>query len=376
MWYTVPGFDLKRQNRILKKKLLDTFSYLLDSGSFILGPNVERLEKRVAKLCNVRHGVGVSNGSDALFLALAACNVGPGDEVITTPFTFFATAGAIVRAGAKPVFVDIDSDTLNINPDLVEEKITSRTKAVVPVHLFGCMADMDKILLLGQKYGLAVIEDAAQAMGSRYKGRMAGSLGTAGCFSFFPTKNLGAFGDGGMVCTDHDEVAEKIRLLRVHGASRKYHHDIVGYNHRLDEIQAAFLNVKLDYLDEWVERRRKIADLYKRLLQEHAVRLGIPLKLPAEPGYAYHAYHQFTIRTKWRDDLLAHLHDKGIGATVYYPVPLHLQQAFAGLGYRKGEFPVAEAAAKEVLSLPMYPELTEEEISWVVQSVLDFFDAS
>lgn len=374
MRYNVPAFDLTRQNERLKKELVDTFLHLLETGSFILGSHVVRLEERVAGLCNVRHGVGVSSGSDALYLALLACNIGRGDEVITTPFTFFATAGAILRVGARPVFVDIDSGTWNINPALIEEKITDRTRALLPVHLFGCMADMEQILTIGKKHGLSVIEDAAQALGSRYRRQMAGSLGDVSCFSFFPTKNLGAFGDAGMVCTNNDEAADKVRLLRVHGAGKKYHHEIVGYNHRLDEIQAAFLNVKLNYFGEWIEKRRSIAALYKQLLKEHVVRRGIPLKLPEEPGDCYHTYHQFTIQTKRRDDLLAYLHEKGIGATVYYPVPMHLQRVFAGMNHKKGEFPVAEKAAGEVLSLPMYPEMTEEEIYRVAETVLAFFD--
>lgn len=367
------GFSLAVQNQTLRDELFRAIGEVIDRGSFILGRNVHDLEAEAAGFTDTRNGIGVASCSDALYLSLLACGIGSGDEVITTPFTFFATAGAIARAGAKPVFADIEPDTWSIDPALIEGAITPRTKAVIAVHLYGCPADMDPILGLAQEHGLSVIEDAAQAMGAEYKGKRVGSLGDAGCFSFFPTKNLGAFGDGGMVVTNDPEIAERLRLLRVHGAKPKYHHHFLGCNSRLDELQAAILRVKLPYLDTWNQRRREIASQYDALLKETLGSVGEELRLPVEPGYAHHVYHQYTIQTSRRDRLQAFLQAHGVGSAVYYPVPMHLQKVFADLGYRAGDFPVAEAACREVLSLPMFPELTGEEIAYVVAKIAEFF---
>jgi dTDP-4-amino-4,6-dideoxygalactose transaminase len=371
--YAIPSFNLTRQNEGLAEKILGSLSKIIAQGSFILGENVKILEEEIAAYCGTRFAVGVASGSDALYLSLLACGVGPGDEVITTPFTFFATAGAIARAGATPVFVDIDPETWNIDPARVEEKITARTRAVIPVHLYGCPADMDPILVLAAKHGLKVIEDAAQALGTAYKGKRVGALGEAGCFSFFPTKNLGAFGDGGMVVTSDPEIADRVRLLRVHGARPKYYHHLLGCNSRLDELQAAVLRVKLPHLDGWNQRRREIAARYGHLLQSVADAVGDDLRLPTAPDYAYHVYHQYTVQTPRRYELRAFLQEHGVGTAVYYPLPLHLQPVFAPLGYRDGDFPAAEAAAREVLSLPMFPELTDAEVQYVAATVTEFW---
>lgn len=369
----IPGFSLTRQNAELREPLLHALGKVVGEGGFILGENVQSLEAETAAYCGAKYAVGVASGSDALYLALLACGVGPGDEVITTPFTFFATAGAVARAGATPVFVDIDPATWNIDPAAIEAKITARTRAVIPVHLYGCPADMDLILALAAKHGLRVIEDAAQALGAAYKGKKIGALGAAGCFSFFPTKNLGAFGDGGMVVTNDPEIAARVRLLRVHGAKPKYHHHVLGVNSRLDELQAAVLRVKLPHLDGWNERRREIAARYGHLLQPVADAVGDDLRLPTAPAYAYHVYHQYTLQTPRRDELRAFLQAHGVGTAVYYPLPLHLQPVFAPLGYREGDLPAAEAAAREVLSLPMFPELTDAEVQYVAATVTEFW---
>lgn len=368
----IPGFTLVRQNNELKDELLAVLTEVIEKGMFILGENVMALEKKIAELVQVKYGIGVANGSDALYLALLACGIGPGDEVITTPFTFFSTAGSISRTGATPVFVDICEETMNLDHRLIEEKITAKTKAILPVHLYGCPAEMDEIVQIAKAYNLKVIEDAAQAILAEYKGKRVGSLGDVCCFSFFPTKNLGSFGDAGMVVTNDEEIAERIKVLRVHGAKIKYHHDYIGCNSRLDELQAAILNLKLNYLPQWTERRREIAALYTTLLQN---KLGEDSALiyPHEPDHVFHVYHQYTIRTGRREELKNYLAANGIGSTVYYPVPLHLQKAYAHLGYQKGDFKVAEKVCTQVLSLPMYPELTNEEIYLVVKKVADFF---
>jgi len=365
----IPSFTLTRQNEGLREKLLTTIASVIEQGMFILGENVNSLEEEIARYCGAEFGIGVASGSDALYLSLLACGVGPGDEVITTPFTFFATAGSIQRTGARPVFVDIELETWNIDPSLIEEKITSRTKAIIPVHLYGCPADMDPIMEIAGKHNLKVIEDAAQALGAKYKGRSVGGIGDAGCISFFPTKNLGAFGDGGMVVTSDPEIAERVRMLRVHGARKKYYHEELGCNSRLDELQAALLRVKLEHLESWNERRRTIASTYDLLLQDQ----GLPLTLPVEPGHVHHVYHQYTVQAGGRDELQAYLKKRGIASTVYYPQPLHLQKVFAHLGYKPGDFPYAEKACREVLSLPMFPELTGEEVQQTVQAVAGFF---
>lgn len=372
--HNIPGFSLARQNAALRDQLLSAISDVIDSGRFILGENVQALEQEIAAFCEARFGIGVASGSDALYLALQACGVGPGDEVITTPFTFFATAGSIQKLGARPVFVDIDPETWNINPNLIKERITERTKAIIPVHLYGCPADMDPIIEVARRYNLKVIEDAAQALGARYKGRRIGALGDAGCISFFPTKNLGAFGDGGMVVTNDPEIADRVRLLRVHGARPKYHHQVLGSNSRLDELQAAILRVKLPHLETWINRRREIAAHYNRILRQIQSTAAPGLSKTTEPEYAYHVYHQYTIQTPGREELRKYLQEHGISSTVYYPVPMHLQAVFAGLGYQPGDFPVAEVACNEVLSLPMFPELTDDEIELIGKAVVRFFE--
>mgnify|MGYP001016457837 CR=1 FL=1 len=368
----IPSFTLVRQNNALKDELVTTLTEVIESGMFILGENVATLEKKIAQISQAKYGIGVANGSDALYLTLLACGIGPGDEVITTPFTFFSTAGSISRTGATPVFVDICAETMNIDPSLIEEKITSKTKAILPVHLYGCPAEMDEIAEIAKAYHLKVIEDAAQAIVAEYKKKKVGSLGDACCFSFFPTKNLGSFGDAGMVVTNDEEIAEKIKVFRVHGAKIKYYHDYIGCNSRLDELQAAILNKKLKYLPQWTERRREIAGLYTTLLQ-NIVNDSSALICPTAPDHVFHVYHQYTIRTDRRDELKNYLSANGIGTAVYYPVPLHLQKAFAHLGYKQGDFEVAEKTCTQVLSLPMYPELTDEEINSITKKVADFF---
>jgi dTDP-4-amino-4,6-dideoxygalactose transaminase/acetyltransferase-like isoleucine patch superfamily enzyme len=363
----VPSFDLTRQNSKLRDELMAAIGEVVDSGQFILGDSVERLEEAIAEICGVKHAIAVANGSDALYLALMAAGVGPGDEVITTPFTFFATAGSIVRAGAKPVFCDIDPKTYNIDPTQIEEKITARTKAILPVHLYGQSADMDPINEIAAKYGLTVIEDAAQAIGAKYKGRPVGSLGDMACISFFPTKNLGAFGDAGMVVTSDDALAERLRMLRVHGSRKKYYHELLGINSRLDALQAAILNVKVKYLRGWIEARRSLAERYSRSFDL----AGDVARCPVVSEGAYHVYHQYTIRVPNRDAVQEKLKSRGVGSTVYYPLPLHLQPVFENLGYTLGDFPESERAAEEVLSLPMFPELETCEQEYVVEQLCD-----
>lgn len=368
----VPSFDLKEQNQRLRDELMAAIEDVVLSGQFILGDVVAFFETQIAQLCEVKHGIGVGNGSAALYIALVACGVGPGDEVITTPFTFFATAGSIVRAGATPVFADIDLETFNIDPLDIEKKITSRTKAILPVHLYGQSADMDPIMDIARKHGLKVIEDAAQAIGASYRGRMVCNLGDVACLSFFPTKNLGAFGDAGMIVTSDDEIADKCRILRVHGSRKKYHHEMLGINSRLDALQAKVLSVKLKYLEEWTENRRKVAQRYTSGLSgTYAVKSG-NLVLPKEMDGNRHVYHQYTIRVENRDDLQAYLKDKGIASTVYYPLPLHLQKVFSDLGYKEGDFPNSEEASKTVLSLPMFPELKDDQVDYVVDVICAF----
>ena len=363
----VPSFDLTRQNTRLRDELMAAIGEVVDSGRFILGDHVERLEESMAEICGVKHGVAVANGSDALYLALMAADVGPGDEVITTPFTFFATAGSIVRVGAKPVFCDIDPDTFNMDPAQIEERITARTKAILPVHLYGQSADMDQINAIAAKRGLIVIEDAAQAIGARYHGRPVGSLGHMACISFFPTKNLGAFGDAGMVVTDDDSSAENLRMLRAHGARKKYYHELLGINSRLDTLQAAILNGKVKYLRAWIDARRSLAEGYNRGLAMAADATRCPVVLDG----VYHVYHQYTIRISHRDAVQEGLKSRGIGSTVYYPLPLHLQPVFENLGYKLGDFPESEKAAEEALSLPMFPELKSSEQEHVVEQLCD-----
>jgi len=373
----VPLLDLKAQYDDIKDDITRGMERVLESQRFILGAEVQSLEKAIADRVGVKHAVGVASGTDALLLSLRALGVGHGDEVITTPFTFFSTAGAVWNLGAKPVFVDIEPAGFNLNPELVKEKVTPKTRAVITVHLFGQCAGMGPLLELSKERGLAVIEDSAQGIGAEHtleRGAgdlaagtyAAGTMGAAGTLSFFPTKNLGAYGDGGMVLTQDDEVGEKIRLLRVHGSKPKYYHKIVGFNSRLDALQAAIVSAKLMHLDRWTERRRENARAYNKLFE------GSPVTTPViRPGNT-HTFHQYTIRAPRRDELRSHLASKDIGSEIYYPVPLHLQECFKSLGYKEGDLPESERAAKECLSLPVYPELTEEQLEYVAASVLEF----
>jgi dTDP-4-amino-4,6-dideoxygalactose transaminase len=362
---SVPFVDLTRQYHAIGKELDHAVREVLESGQFILGPHVKAFEAELAAYCQVPHGIGVASGTDALLLALEALGVGPGDEVITTPFTFVATATMISRTGATPVFADIDPATFNIDPDDVARRITARTKAIIAVHLYGHPADMDSIVGLAREHGLRVIEDAAQAVGAEYRGRRVGSIGDAGCFSFFPTKNLGAAGDGGFVTTTDPAVAERLTMLRAHGARRKYVHEVMGLSSRLDEIQAAILRVKLRYLDAWTDARRAHAARYRALLS------GLPVRLPVERAHCRTVYHLFTIRTPRRDELQAFLQARGIPTAVHYPVPLHEQPV-----YRRRTavaLPESERASREVLSLPLFPELEDAELREVAGALAAFF---
>lgn len=375
----VPLLDLKLQYTPLREQIRAEFDALADSQSLILGPKVAQLESSIARYSGAGHAIGVSSGTDAELIVLMALGIGPGDAVITTPYTFFATAGCISRVGARPVFVDIDPLTYNLSVSSLAEALekTDRVRAIIPVHLFGCCADMTAILELGKKYGVPVLEDAAQAIGAQHPLGSAGAMGDFGWFSFYPTKNLGAFGDAGMVTCRDPEMAEKIRALRNHGMEPRYFHKWIGGNFRLDAIQAAVLNVKLPHLDSWSAARRDHADYYKHEFQEYG--LTDILTLPAEP-YAHHGlanhhiYNQFVIRAPKRDELRAHLQEHQIGSEIYYPLPLHLQECYTDLGYREGDFPEAERAAKESLALPVSPELTQEQQAYVTQKILGFYE--
>ena len=366
----VPLLDLKGQFSALKPEIMKAMEELCDSQLFILGPKVAEFESEVAAYSGAAGACGVTSGSDALLIALMAEGVKAGDEVITTPFTFFATAGAIARVGAKPVFVDIDPVTFNIDASKIEEKITPRTKAILPVHLFGQMAEMEPIMAIAGAHGLIVIEDAAQAIGAEYKGRRAGSIGDYGCFSFFPSKNLGGFGDGGMVTANSAERIERLKIFRNHGMNPKYYHHFVGGNFRLDALQAAVLSIKLKHLDSWTEGRQKNAEEYRRIFAANG--LDGKVVLPSEAPYTTrHIYNQFSILVKdgRRDAVKAALQAANVGCDIYYPVPLHMQECFAGLGYRKGDLPVSEAVADEILALPIYPESTAAMREYVVATI-------
>jgi len=364
----VPFFDSNEQYQSIKGEVNTNVQRVMNSCRFVLGENVNSFEREFASFCGTEYAAGVANGTDGLRLALLACGVGKGDEVITMPNTFIATTEAISQTGAKIVFVDIDSWTYNIDVAQIEGAINERTKAILPVHLFGQPADMDPVMMIAKKYNLKVIEDACQAHGAEYRGKKAGSIGDTGCFSFYPSKNLAAFGDGGMVVTDGNKIAQKIRMLRDHGQIKKYEHLVEGYNSRLDEIQAAILRVKLKRLDEWNKLRRKNASIYNGLL-ENVDEVVTPL----EAEYAKHVYHLYVIRTHERDELQEWLKSKGIFTGLHYPVPLHLQKAYEYLGYKEGDFPVAEECAKQILSLPMFPELTRGQIEKVVSEIKTFF---
>jgi dTDP-4-amino-4,6-dideoxygalactose transaminase len=375
----VPLLDLKAHHEPLQKQILDAVEQVFKSQAFILGSEVGKLEERVAAYCQAKYGIGVTSGTDALLIALMALGVGPGDEVITSPYSFFATAGVVARLGAKPVLVDIDPKTFNIDPAKISQAITPKSKAIIPVHLYGQCADMAPIMEVAKRHHLGVIEDAAQAIGSEYRdGRRACSMGTVGCLSFFPSKNLGCLGDGGMVVTNDPDLAERIRILRVHGSQPKYYHKLIGGNFRLDTIQAAVLNVKLNYLDGWTKRRQENAARYETLFQQSGLVQNSKVRLP-EPVYRnsgakhYHIYNQFVLRVERRDDLIAHLKQKGIGAEIYYPVPFHLQECFGYLGHKAGDFPESERAANETIAIPIYPELTMAQQTEVVDAVASFY---
>src|SRR5260370_1789498 len=372
----VPLIDRKAQYATIKAEVEDAIADVMESQHFILGPKVEECEKAIAQYSGCSYGVGVSSGTDALLACLMAENIGPGDEVITTPYSFFATAGAIARLGATPVFVDVDRATYNLRADQISLKITGRTRAIIPVHLYGQMADMDAVMRVAEEHSLIVVEDAAQAIGAEYKGRRAGSIGHYGCFSFFPSKNLGAFGDGGMIVTNDARRAEKLACLRAHGAKPKYHHKIIGGNFRLDAIQAAIVSVKLRHLDNWTAARQRNAKKYEELFlkaeltnpAKGASKLALPSTITNR-----HIFNQYVIRVANRDQLQSALKSQGIGTEVYYPVPMHLQECFQYLGYRAGSLPESEVAAKETLALPVYPELSEEQADYVVNCIRDFF---
>ncbi|MBN2208646.1 MAG: DegT/DnrJ/EryC1/StrS family aminotransferase [Candidatus Coatesbacteria bacterium] len=365
----VPLLDLRPQFATIRDEIREAIDRVLETQVFVLGPEVEKLEREIADYCGVKFGVGCASGTDALLLSLMAAGVSSGDEVITTPFTFFSTAGSVSRVGGTPVFVDIDPVTYNIDASLIEARITPRTKALIPVHLFGQCVNMGPVLEIAERHGLRVIEDAAQSIGSKTKlqGKWAsaGSMGHSGCFSFFPTKNLGAYGDGGMVVSNDEDLAEKVRMLRVHGSKPKYHHSIIGANSRLDAIQAAVLRVKLKYLDDWSEARRKNANYYDKAFK------GSGIITPSVRGENFSIYNQYVIRTKARDQVMEYLKKHDVGCEIYYPVPLHLQRCYGFLGYEAGEFPQAEAAAAETVALPIYPELTDEQKDYVVKCVLE-----
>lgn len=367
----VPLQDLKRIHDPIEAELKNAFERVLHANSYIMGPELTQFEQACAEYLGVKHAIGCSSGTDTLLLAMMALEIGPGDEVICPSYTFFATAGSIWRLGAKPVFVD--SDPLSFNCDIadIKTKITSKTKAIMPVHLFGLAADLDPLLALSQEFDIPVIEDAAQAIGARYKEQMVGSVGTFGSFSFFPAKNLGGFGDGGLLTTHNDSLAEKARVLRAHGSKPKYHHHLVGGNFRLDALQAALLNVKLPYCDRYAEQRRQNADDYARKLQ------NLPLTLPVAPNADYyHVYNQYVIQLEspaTRNRLEAHLQAKKIGTAIYYPIPLHLQACFRSLGYQKGDLPICERLAETTLALPIFPGMTAAEMDYVCQAIHSFF---
>jgi dTDP-4-amino-4,6-dideoxygalactose transaminase len=356
----VPFLDLKAQYRQIKPQVDAAVARVIDSAQFVLGPDVAAFEDRFAAYCNVDHCRAVNSGTSALHLALLAAEIGPGDEVITVSMTFVATTAAILYCGAKPVFVDVDPVSWTMNPALIEAAITPRTKAILPVHLHGLMADMDPIMEIARRHGLVVIEDAAQAHGAEYKGRRAGSIGDLGCFSFYPGKNLGAYGEGGAVVTNNPDLARRVSLLRDWGQESKYNHVVAGYNFRMDGIQGAVLNVKMDHLEPWTEARRAVATQYDSLLEK------LPFERPRPPTHSRHVYHVYAVRLARRDEALKVLQEGGIGVGIHYPVPVHLQKAYANLGCRAGDYPVTERLANDFLSLPIYPELQPHQVTEVV----------
>ena len=365
----VPLLDLSRVHRSIAGELKQDFERVLASGQFILGPEHDAFERELANACGVRHAVGLSSGTSAITLAVQALGIGAGDEVILPAFTYHATASAVAQVGARPVFADVEPVRFGLDPSSVEERIGPRTRAILPVHLYGLACDLDAVAALAERNGLALLEDAAQAIGATRNGMAPGKTGAGATLSFFPTKNLGALGDAGAFATDREDLAAQVRLLRAQGDAGNYRHTEIGTNARLDSLQAAFLRTKLRHLPEWVDARRAAAARYRAALA------GLPVTLPAEPGDSKHTYHQFTIRTRDRDRMQAFLKDRGIASRIYYPIPLHLQPCFANLGHRAGEFPVAESLAREVLSLPIFPGITEEEIARVTDAVREFFEA-
>ncbi len=363
----VPFLNLAAQQAALKDELLPVVESVLASAHYVLGPNVAAFEQELAAFCGARFGVGVNSGSDALTLALRALDIGPGDEVITTPFTYIAPAESIHQLGAKIVFADIDPRTFLLDPAQVAAQITPRTRAILPVHLFGQAAPMDPLQVLAQPQGIQLVEDCAQAIGARYRGQPVGSLGRLGCFSFYPTKNLGAAGDGGMVLTSDETLARRLKMLRVHGVERRYFHELHGFNSRLDELQAAILRVKLRHLEAWNGRRAAIAGQYTAGLAD------LPLELPVTAPTNRHVFHVYAVLADRRDELQQFLADRGVSTLIYYPRPLHLQAVYAGVGWREGDFPVAEAVSRRILPLPIYPELTDAQVRFLVENVREFF---
>lgn len=366
---SIPLLDLKAQYETIREDVLKAVADVLESGQYIMGPEVKALEQEIADFCGVKHAVGVANGTDALQIALDAQGIGPGDEVITTPFTFFATAEVVSQLGATPVFVDINPDDYNIDVAEIRKHINEKTKAIIPVHIFGQPANMDEIMALAEEHNLFVLEDAAQAIGAEYKGKKIGAWGHAATFSFFPTKNLGAYGDAGMIVTNDDELADKMRILRLHGSyPKKYYHNTLGYNSRLDAMQAAILRIKFRHLTDWNEARREKAHLYDEKLQ------GLPVKTPFQSPDRKHIYHLYIVQAEERDELMQYLKDHGISSGVYYPLPLHLQEVYQHLEYGEGSIPNAEYAAKRTFALPAYPEMTEAQIDEVVGVVRKFYE--
>lgn len=364
----IPYLDLKAPYQSIKVEIDAAIRAVVDSSAFVLGPAVSEFETAFAQYCGARYCVGVNNGTNALLLALKTLDVGPADEVITAANTFVATAAAIVHAGARPVLVDVDSDSRNIDPLLLSLALSRKTRAIIPVHLYGCMADMDGVMKFAANHSIAVLEDAAQAHGARYKNRRAGSIGEAAAFSFYPAKNLGAFGEAGAVTTNNPKIAERVRMLRDHGSEKKYYHDLVGYNARMDGIQGAVLNVKLKYLDQWNEARNRVALWYDELLKD------APVILPMRDNDYQQVFHLYVIETAKRDQLQQHLAEHGVPTLIHYPVPIHLQKAFDFLGYKAGDFPVAEKLSREILSLPIYPELTQPQVTYICEKIRSFFN--
>jgi dTDP-4-amino-4,6-dideoxygalactose transaminase len=369
-----PLLDLQAQYETIREEIRSAVDRVFDSQHFVLGAEVQALEEEIARYSQTKFAIGCASGSDALLLALMSCGIGAGDEVITSPFSFFAAASTIARLGARPVFVDIDERTFNLDPSLVAAALTEHTKAIMPVHLYGQCADMDPLIELSQSRGIPIIEDAAQAIGAEDRSRRAGSMGTIGCLSFYPSKNLGGAGDGGMLVTSDPDHARRLNMLRVHGEEKKYHHKVIGLNSRLDALQAAMLRVKLPHLDQWTAGRQRKAQQYELMFDDAG--LSEHIEVPFVRSNARHIFHQFVIRVRdgRRDALREHLRDRGVGTDVYYPVPLHLQECFAYLGYQEGDFPVSEQAAKETLALPVYPELNDEQQDYVVSAIAKFFE--